>query len=217
VTDLTRTLIVCGLLSGTQPLTLMALLLVKNGERGTRNGWVFLAGGFVVQSALLLSASTFVGGSVDDNTSPGKAFVILRIAAGLALIVVGLVLRRSPSKPTPEIPIALRRVADVSWFGSFVAAVLMVDYQGPVLASLAIATADDTGLPALAIFTLFASGIPIGVHIATIRSAIARARIESVTNWVMANRRPLASWFALSAGSVVAVIAVLDLVTIANR
>lgn len=213
MSDLVRTLIVCGLLSGTQPLTLMALLLVKNGERGTRNGWVFVIGGFAVQTAVLLTASAIVGGSVDSASTPGRAFLIVRIAVGLALIAVGLVLRRPPKKPAAEVPTVLRRIENVSWFGAFVTAVVMVDYQGPALASLAIATADDAGVGALALFTLFASGIPVGVHIATMRSDVARGRVESVTNWVMAHRRVLASWIALSSGAIIFLIGAVDLVS----
>src|SRR5690349_19857145 len=37
MTDLVRTLIVCGLISGTQPFTILGMFLVLGGERGTRN------------------------------------------------------------------------------------------------------------------------------------------------------------------------------------
>ena len=93
-----------GLLSGTQPITIMGLLLVMTGDRSKRNGISFVAGAFVVETTILLAASLLVGGSVEPSSSPGRVLLFIRMALGVALIVAGILLRRPPKKPAPEIP-----------------------------------------------------------------------------------------------------------------
>ena len=90
MSDLVRTLILCGILSGTQPVTVMGLLLVMaGGTDSRRKGLAYLAGAFLVESGILLFSSLVLGGTVSNVSVPGRLFLIIRMAIGLALIVVG--------------------------------------------------------------------------------------------------------------------------------
>jgi len=203
VTDLVHTLVLCGILAGTQPLTLMGLLLILGGARPRENGLAFVAGGFTVQATVLLAASALFGGITTPTSDLGHWFVGVRIAIGVALLILGVLLRRPPGKPIPEIPHALERLQGIGPRQSFVAGLVVADWQGPTIASFALAASDTTfqnRLAALGVFAVFASGIPLGLMIWTTRSDRARARITAVTTWVMRNRRVLASWFCFAAG-----------------
>lgn len=203
MTELFRTLILCGLISGTQPITLMGLLLVLGGTRGRRNGIAFLAGCFLVQATLLLATAAIVGGTVPPHSPLAKTFYGLRIAVGVVLLLVGLLLRRRPGKPVPEVPHALERLRDLRPRSAFVAGLVVADYQGPVLASFALATASVSisgELTGLLVYSLIATGIPLVLMVWTTRSAEARDRILRTTAWVMGHRRVLASWFGIVAG-----------------
>jgi len=203
VTELIHTLILCGLISGTQPITLMGLLLVLGGKGGRRNGIAFLTGCFLVQATLLLATAAIVGGTVPPHSPLAKTFYGVRIGIGVVLLLFGLLLRRPPGKPVPEIPHALERLRDLRPRSAFIAGLVVADYQGPVLASFALATASVSfagEVGGLFFYSLIATGLPLVLMIWTTRSDTARDRILHATTWVMSHRRGLASWFGIVAG-----------------
>lgn len=204
MSDLVRAVVIAGLISGTQPLTIMGLLLVMAGRRPRPNGWAYIAGALLVETTVLLVANLLVGAAVEPGTGPARAFLGVRIALGLALVVVGLRLRRPAKKPQPEVPKALERLQHMDPRKSFVAGVALADYQGAVIASLAL-TAADVGssgrLLSIALYTSLASGIPVALMLAITRSDRTRDRLDSGTKWVMRNRRLLASWVCLVLGT----------------
>ena len=196
-------LIVAGLLSGTQPVTVMGLLLLRTGPNGARNSWAFLAGAFTVETALLIFANLVLGGTVESDSDPGRFFLIIRVVLGGVLIVTGLMLRRPAKKEAPPVPKSLQRLRNLRPVGAFIAGILLADYVGPALASLAIATADvSTGgrLAASLLYTLLATGIPATFLIISLTSNRAGDRINNGMDWVMGHRRQLASWIALVLG-----------------
>jgi hypothetical protein len=203
VSDLLRTLVLCGLLSGTQPVTLMGVLIVMSGSRPRANGFAFVLACFLVESLIVLVAGVLLGGRVQPGTEPGRTLLGVRILIGVVLVAVGVWLRRPPRHEQPEMPKSLRSLRDLSPTKSFVAGVVLTDYQGPVLASLALvnATVSPAGrLVALLPYTLLATGIPTALVLVSTRSARARARLSDSTDWLLRNRRPLGSWFALGFG-----------------
>jgi len=203
MSNLAHTLILCGLLSGTQPLTLMGLLLVLGGATPRSNGLAFVAGAFLIQAALLIGAAALIGGTVAPDSTTGRSFVGARIVIGILLFIFGLLLRRPPGKPIPEIPHALERLQGMGPRQSFIAGIVVADYQGPVIASFALASSSLSfagELAGLGIYALVASGIPLALMFWTTRSEKARDRITRATTWVMRNRRTLASWFAVIGG-----------------
>jgi hypothetical protein len=208
VSDIARTLILCGILSGTQPITLMGLLIIMSpgtsgAEASTRKGIAYLCGALLVETGVLFLSAMLAGNTVSGFSIPGKLFFIVRLALGAALLVLGLRLRKPPKKPAPEIPKALQRLQDLSPAKAFVAGATLADYQGPFVASLALATATvgrGGRLAAWGLYTLFATGIPVVLFLVTLRSQRALEKMNSATGWVMSHRRVLASWFCLVAG-----------------
>ncbi len=203
MSELVRALIVAGLMSGTQPITIMGLLIVMTGPKGTRNSWAFLAGAFAVETALLLVAALFLGDSVESDSDPGRILLGIRVLLGVAVLVTGFMLRRPPKKEQPETPKALQRLRDLSPGKSFVAGVLLADYVGPVIASLAIASSSVTlggRFLAIAFYTALATGIPGAFLLISIRSERAHHKLQNSTTWVMQHRRQLASWVLIVLG-----------------
>jgi len=208
MSDIARTLILCGILSGTQPVTLMGLLLIMSpGTSGsaasTRKGLAYLGGALLVETGVLFLSAMLAGNTVSGFSLGGKVFFIIRITLGTLLIVFGVRLRKPPKKPAPEIPAVLQKLQGLSTGKSFVAGATLADYQGPFVASLALATATvGTGgrLAAWGLYTLFATGIPVIVFVLTLRSQKALQKMNNATGWVMSHRRVLGSWFCLVAG-----------------
>jgi hypothetical protein len=204
MSDLVRTLILCGLLSGTQPITVMGLLLVMaGGVDSRRKGLAYLAGAFLVESSILLFASFVFANTVDTESSVGRSFLIIRLALGVVLVIGGLRLRKEPKEPQPEIPKSLERLQGMGPGKAFIAGLALADYQGPVIGSMAIASSvvSTRGhLLAFALYTLLATGIPFMIYLAVLRSQKAMDKMNSITGWVMRNRRRLASWFGIVLG-----------------
>lgn len=203
MSDLVRTLIVCGLISGTQPFTIMGMFLVLGGNRGTRNVWWYLFGCFSIQFVIVVIVGSLVSGTVDESSAPGRSLIGLRIAAGLALVLLGLWLRRPAKRDAPDTPKVFDRLANVGAGASYIGGILIADYQGSVLAAGALATAQVTATQQLigwGVYCLFATGIPAADALATIHSARAEANLHRTIDWVMRNRRPLASWICVVGG-----------------
>lgn len=203
MSELVRALIVAGLMSGTQPITIMGLLVVMTGPKGPRNAWAFLAGAFAIETVLVVVAAVVLGESVESDSDPGRILLSIRVLLGVGVLVAGVLLRRPPSKEVPETPKALQRLRDLSPAKSFVAGVLLADYMGPVIASLAIAsTSVSLGgrLAATGFYTALATGIPALFLVVSLRSERAYGKLTDSTSWVLRNRRRIASWVAIVLG-----------------
>lgn len=201
--DLVRTIVVCGLISGTQPLTLMGLLVLLGGHHGRRNALIYVAGGFTVQLIVVLGSGFLVGGRVDKSSAPGHALVGVRILVGLALVALGWWFRRPSRVPQNPRPKALEKLVNLGPMGAFLAGVAIADYQGSVLAAMALTSNDVTRSQqfiAWAVYCLFATGIPLSLIFIVGRSERAGQGLQRAIDWVMDNRRSLISWICLGAG-----------------
>lgn len=205
MSDLVRTLILCGILSGTQPVTVMGLLLVTaGGENSRAKGIAYLCGAFLVESSILLFSSVVLGDSVSNVSTGGRILLFIRIALGIGLLVMGIRMRQPPKKPQPEVPKSLERLQGMRPRQAFVAGMVLADYQGPVIGSMAIsasAVATSGRFAALGLYTLFATGIPVIIFISVLRSQKALRKMNNATTWVMRNRRMIASWFGIVMGT----------------
>ncbi len=216
VSDLAHTMVVCGLISGTQPFTLLGLLLVLAGGRGTRAVWWYLLGAFTVQFVIVLALGMVVGGTVDEGSTPGRSLVGLRILAGLVLFGFGIWLRRKPSSEPPDKPKAFDRLHDLSAVGAFVAGIAIADYQGSMLAAAALTTAEVTRssrVLAWVLYATFATGLPVLVTVVVMRSARAKGDLEGALQWVLGNRRVLGSWICVVGGLALAADGLVTLAT----
>lgn len=214
--ELVRTLLICGLVSAFEPFTIGGLLVVMSGARPGPNGRAFVAAGFVVQTSILVVAGLLVGGLVSNDSGAGRTFLGLRVALGVALVVVGIRLRRPPSKPADEVPAMFARLQQLTPRTAFVAGALFCDYQGPIVGALALAATDvGTGgqLVAIAGYSLLATGLPLTLVMVTERSVTMRQRFERGIGAVMARRRAIGSWLAIGIGVLLALDAVTTWVT----
>lgn len=215
--ELVRTLLICGLVSAFEPFTIGGLLIVMSGARPGPNGRAFVAAGFVVQTSILVVAGLLIGGLVSNDSGAGRTFLGLRIALGVVLVVVGIRLRRPPSKPADEVPAMFARLQQLTPRTAFVAGALFCDYQGPIVGALALAATDvGTGgqLVAIAGYTLLATGLPLTLVMVTERSSAMRQRFERGIAAVMARRRAVGSWLAIGIGVLLAFDAIITWVTL---
>ncbi len=196
-------MVVCGLVSGTQPLTMMGLLVVIGGANGRRNAWYYIAGSFSIQAVIVLVSGFLLGGSVDQSSTPGHTLIGLRILAGLALLVVGWRFRRPSKAPAPAVPKVLDRLTNLGRFGSFSAGVLIADYTGAALAAGALASSSlstSEAVSAWMIYCLLATGLLVVATVVVRHSSGAEHDLQRGIGWVLTNRRPLISWICLLAG-----------------
>lgn len=196
-------MVACGLLSGTQPLTLMGLLVVMAGQHGRRNAWWYVFGSFSVQALVVLASGFALSGTIDRDTRPGGSLIGLRIAVGIALVGWGLWLRRPAKNPPPEVPKALERLTNLRPGGAFLAGVAIADYTGALLAAAALTSATVSATGAVGYWLLYcslATGLPAAATVAVTRSARAETELHRSLSWLMRNRRPLSSWICMVAG-----------------
>jgi hypothetical protein len=207
VSNLVSTLILSGIISGTDPICIMALLLLLGGAKSTRAAWAFIGGEFAVQTTIVFFATFVLGGTVKPNSAPGRSFIYIRIAIGVALIVVGLRWRRPPKKPSPAVPKSLQKLHNEGASKVFVAGLVLADYQGPVIASLAITASSLTlgggRLLAAALYTLFATGIPVAFLLVCTHWDRADKLLDEGMDWLMKHRRQVGSWASLVIGVLV--------------
>ena len=207
MSELLRTMVICGFISATEPFTAMGLLLMMTSHRPRQNGIFYLLGVFTIETAILVFSAMVLGGLVDTDSSPGHFLLALRVVAGIALVVLGLRLRKPAKKPEPEVPKIFDRIRGVGPLGAFVAGIALADYQGPIIGSLALVSS-DVGRPerllAVLVFTVIATGIPMFVYFWALRSETAREKLQKATNWVMSHRRQIASWFCIILGTLLA-------------
>jgi formate-dependent nitrite reductase membrane component NrfD len=175
-----------------------------------------LSGAFLIQTVLLIGASALIGGTVAPSSDTGHTLFGVRIGIGVLLLIFGVLLRRPPGKPVPEIPHALERLHQLRPGQSFIAGVVIADYQGPVIASFALAESSlgfAGRLVGLGFYSLIATGIPLLLMLWTTRSERARDRVTRATTSVMRNRRQIASWFAVIGGLLLIGDGILSLLT----
>jgi hypothetical protein len=105
--------------------------------------------------------------------------------------------------PGDSVAVMVIHFGDGASVKSFVAGVLLADHVGPVIASMAMATASvGLGGRLLAMaYTLLATGIPATFLIISIRSERAQTKLTDSTSWVLQHRRMLASWIGLVLGT----------------
>ena len=157
MSDLWHTMVACGLISGTQPITLMGMLVLLGGEHGRRNAGWYIFGGFCIQTTIVLISGYLLDGTVKPDSTPGHSLIALRIVAGVALVGLGIWFRKPARKEPPEVPKILDRLGDLSPFGSFIAGVAIADYTGSAMAAAALSTNDVTNTEALACWAIYAS------------------------------------------------------------
>lgn len=203
MSDIAHTLVACGLLSGTQPLTLMGMMVLLGGENGRRNAWFYILGGFLAQAVVVLVSALVVGGTVDETSTPGRSLVGLRVVAGMVLLGIGLRFRRSVGPPSSETPPILARLTSMRPLGALLAGVAIADYTGAMLAAAALTTASLTNgeaFAAWALYAAFATGLLIVALLAVSRSARAESELHRAISWVLLNRRRLTSWICIVVG-----------------
>lgn len=201
--DLWRTMVACGLISGTQPITLMGMLILIGGKHGTRNASWYIFGGFCIQTCIVLISGYLLGGEVDTDSTAGHSLIALRILAGLVLIGLGIWFRKPARKEPPETPKILDRLGDLSPLGAFVAGIAIADYTGSVMAAAALSSNPVTTSQAVVCWLIYASlatGLLVVALVAITRSARAEADLHRSIAWVMSNRRSLISWICVGGG-----------------
>lgn len=111
------TLAILAVTAASSPFSLVAFSLVLATERGTRNGWPFIAG-WVATVTLIGLAVDRLGASLDGDRASSSAptarwVLIAELVIGVVLVLAGLRRRRRP--PTPTAPGAVKAKPEPAW------------------------------------------------------------------------------------------------------
>ncbi len=99
----TLDLILIGLGTAFQPLSLTAFILVLGGDRGTFKGMCFLLGWLLSLVAVIAAVLLLTGGNpLRPNSQPSTAGLAVRIAVGVGLVAVAY--RRHRLRGRPRTP-----------------------------------------------------------------------------------------------------------------
>ena len=111
-------LLLIGLAINLEPFPLTAFILVLTSERGTRKGLAFILGWLACLIAVIAAVIVSTGNNPPEpNTVPSDAALAVKLAAGVALILVALRQRRRMGQPK-EPPAWMARLDQLSLWGA---------------------------------------------------------------------------------------------------
>lgn len=180
-----------GVAMALTPLCPLAVVVLLSLQKGARKAWAFFLGEFVVLAAIgVLTVFLHVGTSQKSASKPAS---IVTLVAGIAMVVIGVVLvvrtRRSGGSKEPSFMARLDRMEPWPAFvlGLFLPTYLIAVAAGAHIVGTHPGTA--TAVAAMVVFLAVATStsyVPIVLaQVAPERSGPARARLREalVQNW----------------------------------
>jgi Sap, sulfolipid-1-addressing protein len=170
-----------------QPFRLSAFILILSAKGGTRKGLGFILG-WLASLVLVVAAVVLITGGkpVRFRTIPSTAVLIIRLALGIALIVLAAVQWRRRNRPR-RTPAWLARLDTMSpWAAAVIAAIM----QPWTLVAAAAATAAQARLSsvgsylALASFCLLATSSFIVLELYAVFAPAASPQLAALRNWL---------------------------------
>jgi hypothetical protein len=170
-----------------QPFRLSAFILILSTKGGTKKGLGFILG-WLTSLVLVVAVVVLITGGkpVRFRTVPSAALLIVRLALGIALIVLAAVQWRRRSRPR-RTPAWLARLDTMSpWTAAVIAAVM----QPWTLVAAAAVTAAQArlssvvGYLALALFCLLATFSFIVLELYAVFAPAASTQLAALRNWL---------------------------------
>jgi threonine/homoserine/homoserine lactone efflux protein len=197
-------LLLVGLGITLQPFPLTAFILILSSERGIMKGLAFILGWLACLVVVIAGVIVVTGGKPPaQNTSPSVAVDAIKLAVGVALILIGTRKWRRRGRPTKP-PAWMARLDSLSVWAAVGLAIFL---QPWTLVAAGAATVSEAELSsaqsylALMGFCLLATGSFLALELhAVFAPAAAKARLERMRRWLDSHRDQMIVVVALLLG-----------------
>lgn len=199
---MTFDLILIALAIALDPLPLTAFILVLGTPGGTRKGAGFLAGWVVSLVAIVVLSLLLTGGDPPRaDTIPSEAALLVRILAGIALLVIAWTRHRAQGRPRPT-PRWMSKVNRLN-AASAAALAFLLQPWGLIAAGAATLTqadlSDGAAVLSVVLYCLLATlGYLAMEAYAIMAPEESRSRLQNFRDWIDRHRDP-----AVVAGSLI--------------
>ena len=170
------------------PISVSAYILLLQSRRGTTKGWGFLAGWLVCLIIVVGGTLLLTGGRPPKPAStPSTVAAVIRVVAGIALLVLALLQWRGRGTPKkePRWKSGLDRMGPVS---AAVIAILLAPWTLMVAAGAAVSGVDISQTESIVVLVLFcvlaAASYAVMQVGAMLRPEATRARLERLDAWI---------------------------------
>ena len=197
-------LLLIGLGITLEPFPLIAFLLILSSKKGTRKGLAFILGWLACLVVVIAGVIVVTGGKPPaQNTAPSVAVDAIKLAVGVALILIGTRKWRRRGRPTKP-PAWMARLDSLSVWAAVGLAIFL---QPWTLVAAGAATVSEAELSsaqsylALMGFCLLATGSFLALELhAVFAPAAAKARLERMRRWLDSHRDQMIVVVALLLG-----------------
>jgi hypothetical protein len=181
-------LLLIGLAITLEPFPLTAFILLLSAEKGTRKGLVFILGWLACLVIVVAAVIALTGGKPPAaSTAPSTAALAVKLALGIALILLGVRQWRRMGRPRKP-PTWMARLDGISlWasagFAAFLQPWTLVAAGAATVVQAKLSTAGDW--ITLMLFVLLATSSFLYLELYTVfRPAAADARLTSLRTWI---------------------------------
>lgn len=191
---MTFDLILIALAIALDPLPLTAFILVLGTPGGTRTGAGFLAGWLVSLVAIVVLSLLLTGGNPPRaDTIPSQAALLVRILAGIALLIIAWTRHRTRGQPRPT-PRWMSRVNRLN-AASAAALAFLLQPWGLIAAGAATVTqADMSEAAAVLSVVLYCVLATLSYFLmeayAILSPEASRSRLQNFRDWIDRHRDP---------------------------
>jgi hypothetical protein len=181
-------LLLIGLAITLEPFPLTAFILLLSAEKGTRKGLVFILGWLACLVVVVAAVIALTGGKPPAaSTAPSTAALAVKLALGVALILLGVRQWRRMGRPRKP-PTWMARLDGISlWasagFAAFLQPWTLVAAGAATVVQAKLSTAGDW--ITLMLFVLLATSSFLYLELyAVFRPAAADARLTKLRTWI---------------------------------
>jgi hypothetical protein len=180
-------LLLIGLAITLEPFPLTAFILLLSAEKGTRKGLVFILGWLACLVIVVAAVIALTGGKPPAaSTAPSTAALAVKLALGIALILLGVRQWRRMGRPRKP-PTWMARLDGISlWasagFAAFLQPWTLVAAGAATVVQAKLSTAGDW--ITLMLFVLLATSSFLYLELYTVFRPAADARLTSLRTWI---------------------------------
>jgi hypothetical protein len=197
-------LILIGLAVTVEPIPITGFILVLSSERGTRKGAAYIAG-WLLSLVVVVAATVAVTGGKPPKpaTTPSTVVLAIKIAFGVALLVLAFHRRRQPPRPRKPAPWMTKVDGMSVWaaapLGLLLQPWVLVGAGAATVAQLHISTLESYLL--LVLFCLLCTSTILFMEVYAVRSPeAARRRMDGLRGWIDGHRDQVIVILALIVG-----------------
>jgi hypothetical protein len=197
-------LILIGLAVTVEPIPITGFILVLSSERGTKKGAAYIAGWLLSLVVVVAGTVAVTGGKPPKPaTTPSTVVLAIKIAFGVALLVLAFHRRRQPPKPRQPATWMTKVDGMSVWaaapLGLLLQPWVLVGAGAATVAQLHISTVQSVLL--LVLFCLLCTSSILVMEVYAVRSPeAARQRMDGLRGWIDGHRDQVIVYLAVIVG-----------------